>query len=48
MKKLRITIGIIFIAPVFIVLGLLAIILGNILRVLQLERASEEMSEAVQ
>ncbi len=41
MKKLRITIGIIFIAPVFIVLGLLAIILGNILRVLHLERASE-------
>ena len=42
MKKIRLTFGLVFIAPVFIVLGYLAVILGNLLRLLHLERASEK------
>ena len=42
MKKIRLTIGIIFIAPVFLVLSLLAMALGWLLSVVRLERASEK------
>lgn len=41
-KRIRVTIGIIFIAPLFLVLSLLAMILGYLLHLLPLERASEK------
>ena len=42
MKALRLTIGIIFLIPVFIVFGLLALIIGNLLSLFHLEKASEK------
>ncbi len=41
-KRIRLTISIIIIAPVFLVLSVLAMLFGNILRLMHLERASEK------
>ncbi len=41
-KRIRVTIAIIFIAPLFLVLSLLAMLLGHLLLLLHLERASEK------
>ena len=42
MKKVRLTISIIFVAPVFLVLALIAMALGGLLHLVHLERASEK------
>ena len=41
MKAFRLTIGLIFLVPVFLVLGILALIVGNLLSLIRLRRASE-------
>lgn len=46
-KFFRILIGVVFIIPVLVVLGLLALILGSLLRLCKLEKASSAVTTAI-